>query len=119
MTSTPATNSPNTPSVLTCLSFGWLFGVLREGTLGGGAGALRAGGIGAKGLAPGEGDGAGAGLAVCAATRGAAIRSATSAAMAVTARILGLPRRRAAGAGAGARVLPGRRDTAAARVPSA
>ena len=53
---------PNTPSVLTCWSFGWLFVGVREGTLGGGAGVVCAGGRGAKGL-PGL-LGAGAGAAV-------------------------------------------------------
>jgi hypothetical protein len=79
--------------VLTCWSFGWLFGVLREGMVGGGAGAVRAGGRGAKAPAPGEGlgVGVGTGLAVCASARGAAIRSATSAAMASGALILAYP----------------------------
>src|SRR3954470_551686 len=89
ITSTPATNSPNTPSVLTCWSFGWLFVGVRDGTVGVGAGACRAGGSGANGLLGllGAGVGLGTGAPVWAAASGAAIESAPSAAMVGIARI--------------------------------
>src|SRR3954470_21120143 len=89
MTSTPAMNSPNTPSVLTCWSFGWLFVEVGDGTVGVGAGVVRAGGSGLNGLPGllGAGAGLGAGAAVCAPASGAATRSVTSAARAGRPRI--------------------------------